>query len=296
MRAPTHRSGGRGRGRRADRASPYGRPHAAPGGGQGSARGDRRPPHLAEAESLVEHLCALPPDLARERNRYRHAGRFDTVPDQVLWGSPGTARDFYVLSRCASLLTRVFERSYGVGTTYGWATPRFFREHVADWGPTRHAPDANSYRAAFAAGIPHFEPVPEVRELLPGDLVSIDFNRPVGALYTGHIVMIRRYRGELTHPTPGPPLPGSVVPHVFEVVDCSSRPHGDPVNFPELLATYPDTRLRDRDVSADGVGYGHIVLHEDRGAGRLVGYRRSPEAPVAFTAVEHPIAAARIRP
>ncbi|MEU9132726.1 hypothetical protein AB0D08_32255 [Kitasatospora sp. NPDC048540] len=241
----------------------------------------------------MDHLAALPWELGR--NRYRHAGRFDGLPDQVRWGSPGAAEDFYVLSRCASFLTRVVERAYGPGTSSGWATERFLRDHVADWGPHCHSPNARAYRAAFARGIPHFRPVTTVRDLLPGDLLSVDYNRPKEAVYSGHIVIVRRHRGLLPHPADRRfPLP--VLPHVFEVVDCSSRPHGTRAGFPDLFDAYPDTRALGGAGTGDGVGYGHMVLYEDRSTGRIAGYRRSPDAPGAFTAAERPIAAARIRP
>ncbi|MFE6692229.1 hypothetical protein ACFVFQ_37990 [Streptomyces sp. NPDC057743] len=240
----------------------------------------------------MDQLATVPVNMAR--NRYRHASRFDGLPDVVFWGEPGGVGKPYVLSRCASFLTHVLEHAYGAGTPNGWATPQFFYDHIERSARNEGFPSASTYRAAFARGIPHFAPVTAVRELQPGDLVSIDFNRP-GAIYTGHIVMIRRYWGVHEHPADRC-FSRPVVPRVFEVVDCSSRPHGDPKRFPELLEAFPDTRAPLDGDTGDGAGYGHMILYEDRLTGQLAGYRRSPDASLPFTTSRHPIAAAHIEP
>lgn len=255
-----------------------------------------KPPHLLEAENLVEYL--------RLRTDQWSWNRYDTPAENlgtttVVWGAPGHPEQYSNLSQCASFQTAVLERAYGTGTAYGWATPGYFDTYFPPRdGTARTAPypTAQDYTAGFlnASNVPHIDPVTKPVNLRPGDLVSIDYDPfTTSQPYTGHIVMIRAVEGTFASAVDAQ-LGAGVIPYLFQIVDCTSAPHGGPsLTSDTSLAhyrSYPDTRavLADDNSSYTeytGAGYGHMVFYADPTTGLFAGYRWSVNSstPVAAT-------------
>jgi len=271
-----------------------------------------KPPHLLEAENLVEYL--------RLRGDQWTNNRYDTPGENlgttaVVWGRPGHPEEFANLSQCASFITSVLERAYGADTAYGWATRDYFDRYFPPkgGGPARTVPfpTAEDLQAGFAdaAQVPHFDQVTKPVNLRPGDLVAIDYDAGgTSTPYTGHVVMIRAAEGTFASSVDAK-LGSGVVPYLFQIVDCTSNPHGGPdlgsATSVAHYRAYPDTRaeISDDDTAYDehsGAGYGHMVLYADPATQLFAGYRWSVNSsdPIAATAVAvaggQQIAAARV--
>lgn len=255
-----------------------------------------KPPHLLEAETLVEYL--------RLRSDQWSHNQYDTPAENlgttsVAWGRPGHPEEFGNLSQCASFVTSLLERSYGADTAYGWATQDYFAQYFpAKDGSVRTAPfpEAEDLQAGFAnaSDVPHFDPVTKPVNLRPGDLVAVDYDATAKSTpYTGHVVMIRAVEGTFASSVDSQ-VGSGVVPYLFQIVDCTSAPHGGPsLTSPTSVANYrayPDTRadISDDDTSyteQTGVGYGHMVFYADPVTKLFAGYRWSVNSstPVAAT-------------
>ncbi|MFC1433218.1 hypothetical protein ACEZDB_21470 [Streptacidiphilus sp. N1-3] len=256
-----------------------------------------KPPHLLEAETLVEYL-RLRSDQWPLHNRYDVPGQ-NLGTTAVTWGRPGHPEEFGNLSQCASFITSVLERAYGSDTAYAWATGDYFDQYFpSKSGSTRTAPfpEAEDLQAGFAnaANVPHFDPVTKPVNLRPGDLVAIDYDAVrTSTPYTGHVVMIRAVEGTFASSVDSQ-VGSGVVPYLFQIVDCTSNPHGDPDitsrTSTDHYRAYPDTRgLLADDNSAytqsTGVGYGHMVFYADPVTKLFAGYRWSvnDSSPVTAT-------------
>lgn len=256
-------------------------------------------PHLTAAEQLVDDLGSVPWEDGR--NAYKTVPEDDGRVTEVSWG--GESR---VLAQCASFQTLVLQHVYGAGTAYDWATDGYFREHFFSTEGLRDRskryPNAAEFRAGFAAdsGAPQFSAVSGPGELRPGDLVAIDYRDP-RAWYTGHIAMIRAAKGTLVSPVDGQ-VGADAVGRVFEVLDCTDSPHGDPEHGSlSLYEQYPDTRWsyderhgQAFDTAAHtGAGRGHMVFYAGRDGG-FAGFRWSVNDAAAYPVAQRPIAAARV--
>jgi hypothetical protein len=259
-------------------------------------------PHQIEAEQVVDYLRNTA--WSSGQNTYLTAD--DQTGTKVTWGAPGHPEQFTVAAECASFQTLVLERAYGAGTAYGWATPDYFRQYffsaegLSD--PGKAYPDAAEFEAGFAAAadIPKFTAVTKPVNLRAGDLVAIDYGDPTGD-YSGHIVMIRKPKGTFAGVVDAK-LGSDVVPYIFEVIDCTSTAHGDPVNgnLTNYLA-FPDTRwdltVTDGAVvdSAHytGAGYGHMIFYADGTTGLFAGHRWSVNDSAVYSVAQQPMSAAR---
>ncbi|GAA2436335.1 hypothetical protein [Streptomyces lavendulocolor] len=261
-----------------------------------------KPPHQIEAEALVDYLRLRP--WSDGANRYKTAGQFPNENSALSWGAPGHPEQFSAFAQCSSFLTMVLQRAYGTGTAYGWATREYFAQHFRT-EPGKFYPTAEKFREGFAnaAAVPHFTAVTKPVNLRPGDLVAFDYDpETTTEPYTGHIVMIRERKGTLASPADRQVGEG-VVPYVFEIIDCTSDPHGNPAASAGAEATYrgfPDTRIEEPAEGAsgwtehNGAGYGHIVFYADPTTKLFAGYRWSVNSSTARRAADRPIAAARV--
>ncbi|MGV9878539.1 hypothetical protein [Streptomyces sp. NPDC003006] len=258
-----------------------------------------KPPHQIEAEALIDYLRIRP--WSDAANRYKKAGEFPDENSAVVWGAPGHPEQFSALAQCSSFLTLVLQRAYGTGTAYDWATREFFSQHFKTEAG-KFYPTAEKFREGFAnaASIPHFTGVTKPVNLRPGDLVAFDYDaEETTKPYTGHIVMIRERKGTLASAVDDQVGEG-VVPYVFEVVDCTSDPHGMPTASSTAEATYrgfPDTRIEETTdgwKEHNGVGYGHMIFYADPTTKLFAGYRWSVNSGTARRDADRPIAAARV--
>ncbi|MEU6475962.1 LamG domain-containing protein [Streptomyces sp. NPDC047017] len=214
---------------------------------------------------------------ARENNAYLVGSAASLV-----WGSPGDPAGWVSRARCSSFLTQVLKH------TYAWAAGDYFTRYFQD-----SVPEAADYRKAFAAGTagPRFRPVSQVAELLPGDLIAVDYNGS-DPQNTGHIVMVREVKGVFT----GSGNVTGETQYAVEVVDCTSDPHGvyGLTNYPG----YPDTRMVSGVPGEDfeGVGIGHMMFYAANDTGAFSRYRWSVNTGSAktYAVQDRPIAAARI--
>ncbi|MEU9128000.1 hypothetical protein AB0D08_07780 [Kitasatospora sp. NPDC048540] len=267
-----------------------------------------KPPHQIEAETLVEYLRTLP--WGTEANRYKLAGQFPDDNSTAVWGEPGHPEQFRVLAQCSSFVSLVLERTYGPRSATEeqdparWATKQYFRDYFGT-EPGKLFPTAEKFRAGFAnaAAIPHFTAVTKPVNLRPGDFVAFDYDEDATTTpYTGHIVMIRERKGTWASSADAR-VGAGVVPYVFEVIDCTSNPHGNPAasaGAEALYRAFPDTRIEERPDETpgwkeyNGVGYGHLVFYADATTKLFAGYRWGVNSTVAHPVSERPIAAARV--
>ncbi|WP_424216276.1 hypothetical protein ACN20G_29475 (plasmid) [Streptomyces sp. BI20] len=265
-------------------------------------------PHQIEAEQMVDYLRTLPIDPKDENpaNKYKLAG--DTRTTVLNWGRPGVVAEYRALAQCSTFVTKTLMRAYGEDVPGGWATDAYFRQNFFPNAPTgggKWAPSAEEFQAGFkrAADILNIQQVTKPVNLRPGDLVAIDYNEP-DSPYTGHIVMIREAKGVFRNSVVDAKLGANVTPRIFEVIDCTHVPHGDPEDG--TLATYeafPDTRRRPTVdasgnvtgwVSGTGVGYGHMIFYSDNTTGLFAGYRWSVNSPTPHPVSARPISAGRV--
>ncbi|MER8185856.1 hypothetical protein [Kitasatospora sp. NPDC094015] len=267
-----------------------------------------KPPHQIEAEQLIEYLRGLP--WGDPANRYKLAGQFPDENSAAVRGDPGHPEQYRVLAQCSSFVTLVLERTYGPRTPAEatdptrWATTQYFRDAFGT-EPGKLYPTAEKFRAGFAnaAAIQHFTAVTKPVNLRPGDFVAFDHDgEETTEPYTGHIVMIREREGSWASSADSQ-VGAGVVPYVFEVIDCTSNPHGNPAASAGAEAIYrafPDTRIEERPgqnptwVEHDGAGYGHVVFYADPVTKLFAGYRWGVNSTVAHPVAERPIAAARV--
>ncbi|GAA0687647.1 hypothetical protein GCM10010193_46990 [Kitasatospora atroaurantiaca] len=283
-----------------------------------------KPAHQIEAEQLVEYLRLLP--WSNSANRYRANDKTWETGTHAIFGRPGHPEEFNALAQCASFIGMMLERAYGTtpattppigattppwpSTAYAWADETFWARFGVDpKDPDRHFPTAEQFRAGFAnaSAIPHIDPVTKPVNLRPGDLVALDYlpnasTTPGG--YTGHIVMIRERKGTWEDPAVDIKVGPNVIPYVFEVIDCTSEPHGNPTGTAalDLFRAFPDTRWEETVDAAGrstwnsytGVGYGHMIFYADAATKLFAGYRHSVTAPTPWKMNERPIAAARV--
>ncbi|SDY85094.1 hypothetical protein SAMN05421504_107177 [Amycolatopsis xylanica] len=232
-------------------------------------------PHLIEAEQLVDYLTLAP----AANNVYKLADEANTVT----WGTPGQPPTWVNKSQCASFQTHVLRHTYP-----DWATDAFFGTYFGSQSPT-----ARVYRDKLAnTSIPHFEPVPNVAALRPGDLIAIDYvNDQAGN--TGHIVMVREIKGVYVAPSSTLNFDGETQ-YAVEIVDCTSDPHGEfgIGNY----AAFPDVRLVDAATARQGAGYGHMMFYASNATGRFTRYRWSVNSSSTrtYTVAQRPIVAARV--
>ncbi|UFR06579.1 hypothetical protein KBP30_37800 [Streptomyces sp. Go40/10] len=261
-----------------------------------------KPTHLLEAETLVEYLRLRTGPWDHNRYNVETDGR-TLGRTTVTWGRPGHPEEFENLSQCASFMTLLLERAYGTDTAYGWATASYFDQYF----PTKNAPagtprsgtypTAEDLQAGFlnASDVPHFDPVTKPVNLRPGDIVAWDKDPDDKTVpYTGHTVMIRACLGTYASSVDSKlDIPG-VVPHLFQIVDCTDNPHGGPdltsQTSIDRYRAYPDTRAELSDdnrtwTQHNGVGYGHMVFYADPGTGLFAGYRWSLNSSQPYPAV-----------
>jgi len=210
-------------------------------------------PHLSEAEYLVDYLRL--PECPATNNVYKEPDE----PNVVTWGPPGDATTWQVRAQCASFLTAVLARTYP-----SWATAEFFQTYFSSSSPL-----ARDYQQVWAAGTaPHFQPVSQVSQLQPGDLIAIDYQNGQQT-NTGHVVMVRRLKGSYTSPSSTLNFPGETQ-YAVEIVDCTSDPHGV-FGIGDYFA-FPDTRIVDGVNDRQGAGFGHLMCYASQtGVPKIVG-------------------------
>ncbi|MEU9375984.1 hypothetical protein AB0D94_19695 [Streptomyces sp. NPDC048255] len=262
-------------------------------------------PHQIEAEQMVDYLRMSDP-LNTDRNQYKLAS--DTRSTVLTWGNPGLAEQYRALAQCSTFVTKTLMRAYGEGTSTGWATEQYFHDNFFPSIPIddpKWSPSAEEYQSGFkgAAEILNIQQVKKPVNLRPGDLVAIDYNDPNSA-YTGHIVMIRKAKGTFRNSVVDAKLGDNVTPRIFEVIDCTHLPHGDPKNG--NLANYeafPDSRYKPivdavgnvTDwVAGSGVGYGHMIFYSDNTTGGFAGYRWSVNSSSVYSAEQRWMSAGRV--
>ena len=203
-------------------------------------------------------------------------------PSTVTWGTPDDLPSWIARARCSSFVTWVLKH------TYGWATDAYFTQYFQD-----RIPEAADYRQAFAAGTagPRFQLIRKVTDLLPGDLIAVDYQGQVDG-NTGHIVMVRAIKGVFT----GVADFTGETQYAVEVVDCTADPHGvyALTNYPR----YPDTRMvgGEKEKQFEGVGIGHMMFYASNSTGEFSRYRWSVNVAKenAHPVSSRPLAAARI--
>jgi hypothetical protein len=261
-------------------AGPLARPAAAAGPSLPPMPYRPTPVHLAEAQYITDYLRLAPPG----NNTYKDA----TDANIVTWGTPGRPETWRIQAQCASFVTAVLRRSYP-----GWAD-RFLADNFDS-----DSPYARDYQRVLAnPPADYLRPVPRVADLLPGDLVAIDYDNHQ-TTDTGHVVIVRAVRAPYTSPAGSLNFPGEIQ-YPVEVVDCTSDPHGlhDKPEYP----IFPDTRLPTEPLAAgpidDGAGYGHLMFYASAATGAFTRYRWSVNSSSAhtYTVAERPIAAARVVP
>ncbi|MEV8310942.1 hypothetical protein AB0P36_27215 [Streptomyces flavidovirens] len=259
-------------------------------------------PHQIEAEALIDYLRMRP--WSDGANRYKTAGEFPDENSAVVWGTPGHPEQFSSFAQCSSFITLVLQRAYGTGTAYGWATREYFSQYF-NTEAGKFYPTAEKFREGFAnaAHIPHFTAVTKPVNLRPGDLVALDYDPAnTSEPYTGHIAMIRERKGTWSSPVDSQ-VGTDVVPYVFDIIDCTSNPHGNPAASESAEATYrgfPDTRIEETPGGSpewtehNGAGYGHMVFYADANTKLFAGYRWGVNSSTAHKVFARPIAAARV--
>jgi hypothetical protein len=232
-------------------------------------------PHLIEAQEVIDYLN-LPASPVAD-NPYGE-------PAVVTWGTPGQPSTWSNQSECSSFVTSVLFRTYPA-----WATIDSFTTLFA-LNPGSAGPDARQYHAGFAAGSAHFQPVGQVPNLLPGDLIAIDYVGQTSP--TGHVAMVRRVMGPYVAPQSDLNFAGETQ-YAVEVADCSSTPHG--VFGSTNYAAFPDTRIVDASTRNVGVGYGHMMFYADS-TGAFTRHRWSVNSgsTMVYTVAQRPIAAVRV--
>lgn len=269
-------------------------------------------PHQIEAERLVDYLRMRP--WSDNANRYRTSSQvsdeFEGKDHFVNWGSSGHPENFSALAQCSSFITLALIHAYGPASAhqdlpgYGWATEEWFKE---TFKATGRFPTAERFQQGFlataTANNPRFNAVTKPVNLRPGDLVAFDYDpNATSAPYTGHIVMIRERKGTWSDPVVDAKVGNNVIPYVFEIIDCTSDPHGNPNldGATDVYRAFPDTRI-DEPVDAtspwpehDGVGYGHMVFYADATTKLFAGYRWSVNSSTPRKIADRPIAAARL--
>lgn len=263
-----------------------------------------KPPHLLEAETLVEYLRLRGGQWDHNRYNVEQADGENLGRTQVTWGRAGHPEEFENLSQCASFMTALLEHSYGTGTAYGWATSAYFDQYFPPKdGSTRTSsyPNAEDLQAGFlkASAVPHFDPVTKPVNLRPGDIVAWDYDPAVKSTpYTGHTVLIRSYLGTFSSSVDSKLGITGVVPHLFQIVDCTNSPHGGPDltsrTSIDRYRAYPDSRAEIADDDStytehSGVGYGHMVFYADPGTDLFAGYRWSVNSATPQPAVAQPV-------
>ncbi|MGW0839978.1 LamG domain-containing protein [Streptomyces sp. NPDC002787] len=213
---------------------------------------------------------------AAENNQYL-VGASSTVT----WGTPDDLTSWVAQARCSSFITWVLRH------TYGWATADYFRQYFDDG-----IPEAAEYRKAFTEGSggPHFQPVRKVADLLPGDLIAVEYGPEVTDA-TGHIVMVREVKGVYT----GTGARDGETQYAIEVIDMTSSPHG--VYGQPSATTHPDTRMVGSVDGEDfqGVGIGHMMFYASNATGYFTRYRWSSYgASPDYVVAARPISAARV--
>jgi hypothetical protein len=230
-------------------------------------------PHLIEAQELIDYLNL--PACPVANNQY-------TSPAVVTWGTPGQPSTWGNQSECSSFVTAVLFHTYPA-----WANASSFTALFGTPGP-----NARDYRSGFASASAHFQPVGRVADLLPGDLIAIDYQNGQ-TTDTGHVVMVRRVVGPYTAPQSSLEFPGETQ-YAVEVVDCTSGPHGTfgGTNY----AAFPDTRIIDAANEKAGAGYGHMMFYASSATGAFTRYRWSVNSSAAntFTVAQRLIAAVRV--
>ncbi|MER5763484.1 hypothetical protein [Streptomyces sp. NPDC002082] len=269
-------------------------------------------PHQIEAERLVDYLRMRP--WSDNANRYKTADsesdEFEGLYTSVKWGASGHPEQFSSLAQCSSFITLVLEQAYGPASAhgglpgYGWATKEFFQQYFKT---TKRFPTAELFQQGFletaTALNPRFNAVTKPVNLRAGDLVAFDYDpNSTSVPYTGHIVMIRERKGTWSDPAIDAQVGSNVIPYVFEIIDCTSDPHGNPniAGATDLYRAFPDTRIEEpADANAhwaehNGAGYGHMIFYADATTKLFAGYRWSVNSPTPRKIAERPIAAARI--
>jgi hypothetical protein len=198
----------------------------------------------------------------------------------VSWGQPSDLTSWIARARCSSFVTAVLKHSYS------WASDEYFRTYFAgDSGP-----EAADYCQAFAGDPgPRFRRIRRVTDLMPGDLVAIDYLGSVTGS-TGHIVMVRQVKGVYT----GTGDVSGETQYAVEVLDCTADPHG--VYGVGSYSSYPDTRMVDDITNFQGVGIGHMMFYASNATGEFSRYRWSvnTSSSSTYAVSQRPIAAARI--
>ncbi|SOE06830.1 hypothetical protein [Streptomyces sp. Ag109_G2-15] len=263
-----------------------------------------KPPHLLEAETLVEYLRLRANQWDHNRYNVEQTNGENLGRTTVTWGRPGHPEEFENLSQCASFMTSLLQRSYGADTAYGWATPAYFNQYFPpkDGLPrTSSFPNAEDLQAGFlnASNVPHIDPVTKPVNLRPGDIVAWDYDPNAKSTpYTGHTVLIRAYLGTYASSVDSKLGITGVVPHLFQIVDCTNSPHGGPdltsQSSIDRYRAYPDSRAEIADDNStytehSGVGYGHMIFYADPDTSLFVGYRWSVNSGSPQAAVAQPV-------
>lgn len=196
------------------------------------------PPHLCWAQELIDNL--LP-----ENNVY------GTSPSYILWeGVNGTHHENRTV--CATFLSCLLRQGYGWTTT-----------DLRNWlGST--SPNSSMYHDAIVTRNGFLE-VPQVADVLPGDVLAIRYDEDSSA--SGHIAVV------VSAPAPrvaSSPLVPETAQFDVTVVDSTSSGHG---------AT--DSRLLLDGTFDAGAGSGVMRLYADS-TGRLAGYAWSTSSGSLF--------------
>ena len=208
------------------------------------------PQHLVLARGLLHDL---PPDA----NTYQHSPTLVRFPTP---GQPGQLR-----ADCSGFFNELFKHSAG-----------YTQSELQLWLGSRR-PLARHYHDAIVRQ-DRFQPVPSVAALLPGDVITIRYER--GASNSGHCMLVN----DIPQPAPLPtPLPvGATRAFVVPVLDASSTGHGP-----------GDSRWNDHARINTGLGTGSLRLFtDDSGVVRAHAFTTLPDAAV-FTIAQRSVVLGR---
>ncbi|WP_437568864.1 hypothetical protein [Sorangium sp. So ce542] len=194
------------------------------------------PSHFYWADTLVAHI-------APENNEYGSGTSY------VSWAGVEGATEYRSRSLCASFVTHVIKRAYGLSTY-----------DIAAWfGST--SPNAILYHDRIVAE-DGFDEILTVDQIQAGDIIAIEY--PPGTTASGHVAIA----ASAAVPRSGIyPLIAGTTQYVLTVLDASTTGHG-----------MTDTRRQSDGSWHPGVGRGDMRLYASNSTGAIVGYTWSPQA------------------
>ncbi|MFE6817199.1 hypothetical protein [Streptomyces sp. NPDC057675] len=208
--------------------------------------------HLAAAQEIVTQLDTIGWPAESAYNQYN-----SLTGGTVTWGTPGQPTTYNNNSQCAPFVTQSVQHAYSWAR--GSGSGSFFYTYF-----NANSPTSASWYYGLKYGkrtgpstwidVPHFETVNSAREILPGDVLAIQYGTGTGSP-TGHTAIIES--SEVWDDT----SPTTTVFRV-KVLDSTSNPHG--------LAPAGDTRSVGY-TEYNGAGSGYMLLYADKASGAFTG-------------------------